>query len=372
MARHLVLVGAGHAHLAVLKAGAEFAARGHRVTLITPAPYFYYSGMGPGMLSGRYSPPEVRFHVKKMAEDRKIAVLIDSVVQIDANRNLIICASGSRVEYDVVSFNVGSFVPQTTLAEPHPNVFSVKPVENLFQARRRLLELPQKEPRILVAGGGPAGFEIACNLAMLFRVERRSAQIVLAAGEMLLPRIPPRGRRLARRILAERGIELREGPLVRRLEREEAHLDTGEVMKHDVVFLAIGIKPSDLFRQSGLETGPDGGLMVNRFLQSTRYSNMFGAGDCIYFQPRPLDKVGVYAVREAPVLCRNLLAALEGRELLAFRPQHNYLLIFNLGDGKGLLWRKNYAINGRLPFLLKERLDRGFMRRYQVSGERDQ
>jgi hypothetical protein len=30
----------------------EFIRRGHRVTLIVPFPYHYYSGMGPGMLLG--------------------------------------------------------------------------------------------------------------------------------------------------------------------------------------------------------------------------------------------------------------------------------------------------------------------------------
>jgi len=34
--------------------------RGHRVTVIMPSSYQYYSGMGPGMLSGIYRPQEVR------------------------------------------------------------------------------------------------------------------------------------------------------------------------------------------------------------------------------------------------------------------------------------------------------------------------
>ena len=67
MARHLVLVGGGHAHLTCLKNLQEFINRGHEVTLVGPATHHYYSGMGPGMLAGTYRPQEIRFNIQKMA-----------------------------------------------------------------------------------------------------------------------------------------------------------------------------------------------------------------------------------------------------------------------------------------------------------------
>jgi NADH dehydrogenase FAD-containing subunit len=99
------------------------------------------------------------------------------------------------------------------------------------------------------------------------------------------------------------------------------------------------------------------------------HPEIFGGGDCIYFQPRPLDKVGVYAVRQNPILLDNLLAALEGRTLKPFIPQESYLLIFNLGDGRGIFWKKKFVFDGRLAFLLKDYIDRSFMRKFQISGE---
>ena len=70
MSQHLVFVGGGHAHLTSLKNLSSFRSRGHRVTLISLSPYHYYSGMGPGLLSGIYHPWEVRFNIKKWAEDQ--------------------------------------------------------------------------------------------------------------------------------------------------------------------------------------------------------------------------------------------------------------------------------------------------------------
>ena len=50
-AKHLVLAGGGHAHLQALLGLKDYTDKGHRVTLVGPSRYHYYSGMGPGMLS---------------------------------------------------------------------------------------------------------------------------------------------------------------------------------------------------------------------------------------------------------------------------------------------------------------------------------
>ncbi len=55
-----------------------------------------------------------------------------------------------------------------------------------------------------------------------------------------------------------------------------------------------------------------------------------------------------------------------------FTPQKDYMLIFNMGDGRGILWKKKFIWNGRLAFFLKDYIDRKFMRKFQVSGEREE
>jgi hypothetical protein len=65
------------------------------------------------------------------------------------------------------------------------------------------------------------------------------------------------------------------------------------------------------------------------------------------------------------VLFDNLLAALDGGELRAFYPQGDYLLIFNLGDGRGVFYKKPILFDGRLAFSIKDYIDRKFMRRFQ-------
>jgi NADH dehydrogenase FAD-containing subunit len=142
MGKHLVFVGGGHAHLTSLKNLGNFIRRDHQVTLISLSAYHYYSGMGPGMLSGIYRPQEVRFHVKKLVEDRGGRFMEDKVTRIDPIGRLLFLHSGKEVNYDIVSFNTGSEVPAESLIKtPQENVLPVKPVINLLNARQFVLNV---------------------------------------------------------------------------------------------------------------------------------------------------------------------------------------------------------------------------------------
>jgi NADH dehydrogenase FAD-containing subunit len=137
MGNHLVFVGGGHAHLTALVQLREYLKAGHKVTLISPSPYHYYSGMGPGMLSGIYRPQEVRFHVTKLAQDRGAGFISDVVMAVDPYKHILPLKSGKDIIYDVVSFNTGSEVAAGEyLMTPFENIFPVKPIINLLRARR--------------------------------------------------------------------------------------------------------------------------------------------------------------------------------------------------------------------------------------------
>jgi NADH dehydrogenase FAD-containing subunit len=371
MGKHLVLVGGGHAHLTCLLQLKHFVDRGHRVTLISPDAYHYYSGMGPGMLGGTYSPHEIRFNIKRMAESAGGEFVSGAVTRIDAPRRLLHLASGQEIGFDVVSLNTGSSIPLNSVTITDcDNVFPVKPIINLLKARKAILELVRGEKlRILVVGGGPAGLELAGNTWKLIHDQGGKAQITLLAGKRLMGNFPDKVRRLALKSFQARKLELIEGAHLNALERGCARLDDGREIPFEVTLLALGVKPSPLFSDSGLPTGADGGMLVNESLHALDHPNIFGGGDCISFQARPLDKVGVYAVRQNPVLFHNLLASLEGQNLISFHPQDDYLLIFNLGDGRGIFRRKNWVWHGRLAFILKNYIDRKFMRKFQISGE---
>jgi NADH dehydrogenase FAD-containing subunit len=371
MGKHLVFVGGGHAHLTSLVNIGDYIKLGHRVTLISPVTHHYYSGMGPGLLSGIYRPEEARFHIKKLVEDRGASFVRGYVAHINAGKRFLVLESGEEIPYDVVSFNTGSGVPLDEVNDDKNSVYPVKPIVNLLKARKTILDKIRGEiPRLLVVGGGPAGVELSGNLWRLVHDNGGQAGITLIAGGGLLSSFPGKARSLAIASLHERGIEVLEGTQVSRFADGDAVLADGRRLPYDIVFAALGVKPSQIFRESGLPTGNDGGLLVNEHLLSVAHPEIFGGGDCISLQGSHLDKVGVYAVRQNEILHHNLLSALSGESMEKFMPQRTYLLIFNLGDGTGIFVRKSWVWRGRLAFLFKDYLDRSFMRKFQVSGER--
>jgi NADH dehydrogenase FAD-containing subunit len=167
-------------------------------------------------------------------------------------------------------------------------------------------------------------------------------------------------------VLEKRKIQILENARVHEVTRSHITLGSKKQYDTDFTFMAAGVTPSDIFEKSCLPVGPDNGLLVNQYLQSVAYPQIFGGGDCIHFQPHPLDKVGVYAVRQNPVLLHNLLASLEGRDLMPFDPGPDYLLVFNLGGGQGVLKKKKIVFSGRLAFTIKDYIDTKFMKKFQA------
>ena len=368
MGKHLVLIGGGHAHMVTLAKLHTFIEKGHRVTVIGPSDHHYYSGMGPGMLGKTYTPSDIRFQTRHVVEKQGGTFIQDKAVHILAGEKRVALASGETVGYDVISFNAGSYVPRLDLPEDARDVYAVKPIERLMEAQARILELAAREKiTIGILGGGPSSAEVAGNIWQLTRNTRGPApEIKIFAGQRFMSRFPDAVSAKIEKVLTQRGIDINTKGYVKSVRSGAVTLDSGKTHALDFIFLAMGVVPNPIFKNSGLSTGPDGGLRVNAFLQSIDHPEMFGGGDCIFFEKQPLDKVGVYAVRQNPVLYHNLMAALEGAPLRPFDPGGDYLLIFNLGGGIGVLRKRWLLTEGKMAFWIKDYIDRKFMKEFQA------
>ncbi len=367
--KQLVLIGGGHAHMVTLANLCYFTDKGCRVTVIQPSDYHYYSGMGPGMLGGTYLPDHIRFHTRRAVESRGGIFIRDKAWSIDpVQQQVVLEHSDEVISYDVLSCNAGSFVP-VAKALRGENIFTAKPIEGLLHAQQEIIRQGKKRSlEIALIGGGPSSVEIAGNIRQLAdRCPIHLPTIRIFAGSRLMNHQNKRIGQLVHQILEQQGIKIVEGSYVREIKQGQVVLENGKHYGADLIFPASGVKPSPIFTRSGLPIGPDGGLLVNQYLQSTAYPNIFGGGDCITFQPQPLKKLGVYAVRENPVLYQNLSAALFGGNLQSFTPGSPSLLIYNLGNGQGVLCKGPLIFSGRLAFTIKDFIDRKFIRTFTTD-----
>jgi selenide, water dikinase len=368
--RRLVLVGAGHAHLFAL----EQLALGHfpqaEVTLVSPYAGHLYSGMLGGLITGRYGREDAYLDLPSLAAKAGARFVLGSAAGIDiANRQIRVDGS-RRLPYDIASFAVGSEV-RPPKVDAGDTVLAVKPIDRAGRIAEAVEELPQANPRVVVVGGGAGGVEVALNIkAKLGALGRTNAHVVLVNGqERLVADRSAACAREAARVLAQNQVQVVLGMRAEEVGTRAVRLSGGTDLPYDVVVWATGASAPEIFRASGLATDHAGFLLVDSTLRSVTDPAIFAAGDAATLQPFPgTPKSGVYAVRQGAILARNLGLALTGGGsglFRRYRPQSQSLVLINTGDGRAILSYGSVALTGRWVMHLKDRIDRGFMRRFQ-------
>ena len=358
----IVLVGLGHAHLHVAAQAERFRAAGHVLTVIDPDD-FWYSSIGAGLLGGRYERADDVIETAPFAARHGVAHVAARAAGLDRDRRVVL-TDGADIPYDLVSFNTGSRVEP-----PFPvsggNVWTAKPIRSLLTLRERLVASFERGERVrfVTVGGNYSGCELTCNVAALARAHGGGLDAtLLTSGDALLAGEPGGAQRAMRQRLEGYGVTVRLREQVERIDRES--VVASEPVPFDHALVATGLSAAPPVCDLGLAAGARG-LHVSPCLHAPADDRVFAVGDCARILGHDLPKVGVFGVRAAPVLARNLLARAAGRRLERYRPQRIWFAAQNLGDGTGLATWGPLWWRGRSALALKDWNDRRFMDRYR-------
>lgn len=354
----LLLVGAGHAHLEVVRRAGELLEAGYDVTLLAPAS-FDYSGSASASATGEAPRDAARIDVTALARRAGVRHHAGLLVALDLGAGAATADDGTVLRHDVVSLNLGSVVDEADL-DVDGTVLRAKPLSQLRALAERLAAAPAGGLRVTVVGGGATGVELAAHLAVRPAVR---AVTLLEGGTEVGADLPRGARRRAVRVLARRGVQVRTGCAVAALGRDGARLATGVVVPHDLAVLATGLVAAPLVADLGLGDGR--GVPVGATLQHPEHATVHAVGDCAHFLPGPLPRVGVHGVRQAPVLVESLLARRRGAALPTYAPPRRTLAVLDLGGGDALAVRGRLWWHGAAALRLKRRIDARWLARYR-------
>lgn len=345
--KRILLVGAGHAHLAVLRSLRKEPLAGARFALVAPHPKQMYSGMLPGVIAGHYRRQEAEINVARLAEAAYAEFIPGEVAKLDPAHKVARLEEGTELEYDLVSINVGALVersiPGAQFALP------VKPHAAFFDklASARL-------NRVAIAGGGVTGAEIA----MALRYRGAAVTVYSEAAKLWPPRLEP--------VLRRAGVDLRPGMPVDEIQRGPVVISGTTTQEFDLVLLATAAAPQPWLRATGLPCDERGFLAIDDMLRSLGHPEVFAAGDCATLRSTQVPRSGVYALRQGETLAASLRAVAAGRPPQVFRPQPHALMLLSCGRRYALGQRGTWSAEGRWVWWWKSYLDRRWIRSLTV------
>jgi selenide,water dikinase len=353
----IVLLGAGHAHVEVLRRAAMRPMPGVRLTVIARESDTPYSGMLPGLIRGDYTFDEAHIDCAPLAAAAGARLLLAEATGLDLGERLVTIAGRPGVAFDLLSVDIGGQPRVAAGGMP------VKPIGRFLEQLAALEVRLDPGARITVVGGGAGGTELA--LALARRFGRRVRVALVSQNAEPVSTAPPRARRALRQALLEAGVELLSGVAAGRLTEGRLELSDGSFLETMAALWATGVAAPAFLAQAGLACDASGCIRVDATLRSVSHPVVFAAGDCAARQGNPRPKSGVWAVRAGVPLAANLRRAAAGRTPRPWRPQRKALAILGLGGGSAVAWRGRFSVSGTLAWRWKDWIDRRWMAMYQ-------
>ena len=372
--KRLLLLGGGHAHVAVLKRFGMKPMPGVQVTLISRDVDTPYSGMLPGLIAGHYTHDDAHIDLHRLARFAGALGVFDEAVGLDLAARLVHCRNRPPIPYDILSIDIGS-TPNASVPGAAEHATPVKPIDRLLRrwnALQKRLLADSGPKRVAVVGGGAGGVELL--LSVQFRIRAlleeagRAPNVeyhLFTSSDSILPSFSARARRMLERRLVTRGVRVHTGSPIVEVRERSLRTASGDVHPADEILWTTEARAASWLADAGLSTDDLGFVLVTDTLQSVSHPEVFAAGDVASMVGRRLEKSGVYAVRQGRVLAGNLQRAVRGRRLRDYRPQRVFLSLVSTGDRAAVAARGRLAIEGALMWRWKDSIDRRFMRQYQ-------
>ncbi len=205
----------------------------------------------------------------------------DPVQAINRSAKLVHTFKGFVMHYDVLVLATGSsaFVPRIEGIEKE-GVFLYRTIEDLHLIR----DYAKKATTGVVIGGGLLGLEAA---KALLDLGIRDTHVIEFAPRLMPRQLDENGSEILMSTLTNLGLTIHTNTNTTKI-TGDSHIAgmqfaDGSTLKTDILVISAGIKPrGELALDCGLETGMNGGIVVNNVLQTSDPS-IYAIGECALY-----------------------------------------------------------------------------------------
>ena len=365
--KDLILLGAGHSNIEVLRKFGKSPLDGLRLTIINNSYYSTYSGMVPGYLQGIYKWEEINLDLVKLCKVYGHRLIIGSITKINTNSKSIFLVNRPPVNYDLLSINLGIKSDSSKIKGAEKHCLKLKPISSIKENFDKLFKFNKinKKNNIIIIGAGAAGFEVA--LALKENLKKMNIQnkiILLSKNSSVLNKFNKKAEIIAKKTLKKNNVIFKCFAEVEKVTNEYVSLKNGEKIFGKLPILATNSGPVDLLKKSNLPLNENGSIIIEKNLLVSENKHVFSSGDIAEIKGHHLPKAGVFAVKQGKVLAKNIRKLLLNQRLKSYNPQKSYLSIIGLSYGQALAIKSVFSIKGSILWYIKKFIDKKFIKKY--------
>lgn len=365
----ILIVGAGYGGVATA-VGLE--KQGQPFTLVNKHDYHYFTTLmheTAGGRSERFEDYKADLNEILRADDSQIVV--DTVKELRPQENKVLGEQG-EYDYDYCVVSLGNAPEYFGIPGMHENALVLRSLDTAMQIHEHIEyqfatfrdDGDETKLKVIVGGAGLTGIELCGELAdslpelaMRYEIPLDKVELInLEAAPTILPMLDEKLREKAAHILDSKGVQLRTGTAIVKVNPNQVELKTGETIDAKTIIWTGGVRANPLIKDAGFETDNKGRAKVNEFLQSVDFSNVFVIGDSAWFtgpDGKPLPPTAQAAEQMGGHLVKNLLHMMNGEQMEPF-VFHNLGTLASLGHELGVGSVKGMATTGVPASLMKE------------------
>jgi NADH dehydrogenase len=309
--------------------------------LISRENYFTFWPMLPGVVSSDIDTKNVAQPLRRALIRLGASFRRADIEGIDLERRCV-KAGGKEFPYNHLIVALGGAPAFFGIPGVEEHAISMKGIGTAEAIRNRVIEryeettldrgeVPDAKLTFVVIGGGATGVEVASELHELVHevlapdypnINPHRVRIFLVdANEEILKELDPALRRTARKKLAELQVEVINGVKAKEITADKVTLDDGREISTENAIWTAGFRASEKLDDFDLPHDEHRGLKVDAYMRVEGHDNVWGIGDCtanVQKDGTPVPPNAQAATQEGRAVAKNVLAAIDGRELEPF------------------------------------------------------